>query len=388
MNSKNLATIFQQYEENFDTFNQGKRGGESFKWLIAKEFPVLMDKALESSNEDFPAALLQVKKLATGLIENGQHLPFHGLCEIAKQAPSEVRQMFVDLYADVGGSRLKSIDKIVAFIRKSDELLTRYYPQSHLYQNDLHSVSAYAFLYDPENNYLYKYKEAKAFADCTEYEGEIGGSEAIRLDAFYRMCDELVKAIKADEKLLSTANQRYEGKFGLNHDELHQDTSKHILAFDIIWCCGKYKLLDGIEYEHRSQQERSEYERRLREARAAYTALQESERKQILLTEALLYLRKAFGVGSKVTNKANETGTVTKYEDTGMTVALDSGTKNFGPIPAFCNGALRADLPGFDNAVEKYREALAKRNYTESDHILKLGNFKPYEDLLEVLMDD
>lgn len=59
---------------------------------------------------------------------------------------------------------------------------------------------------------------------------------------------------------------------------MHPDTAKHILLFDMIYCCSTYNLFKGINYvvprskERQLMQERKEKARELKENLDAATA--------------------------------------------------------------------------------------------------------------------
>lgn len=72
----------------------------------------------------------------------------------------------------------------------------------------------YLFLYDPDHNYIYKATHALAFADCVEFYDDWGWGDSVRLDVYYRMCDQLVKAAKADKDLMAADARRFLGEWG------------------------------------------------------------------------------------------------------------------------------------------------------------------------------
>ena len=244
MNGNNLSQIFRHYIDKFAYIN-GDEHAEYYKWQVCHEFPKLMQDALSADNDNFAKALYEAKKCTENIIDSYTQ-PFNGLVEYAKSEPDTVRNMFVDLYADDGGDIKVQMEKIADFFRRSNELLEKYTPDSFLYKQNSHSVSAYLFLNDPNHHYMYKATQSQRFADCVEFYDDWGTGDNIKLDIYYRMCDELVAEIKSCPELLETDRSRFDGKLKLSGGELHPDAEKHILAFDIIYCCSVYDLFDGL----------------------------------------------------------------------------------------------------------------------------------------------
>ena len=206
MNQNNFNQIANHYIEHFESIN-GPEHKEYYKWQIAAQFKPMMDKALESSDDAFPKALMEVKKTTYNLIDSFTQ-PFYGLSRFAEKEPGTVRQMLRDLYQDDGGNLKARQDRIVQFLNQSHALRDHYFPGSFLYNDDFHSVSCYLFLYDPDHNYIYKATHAREFADCIEFYDDWGQGECVKLDVYYRMCDEIAEAAKNHTALISNDNIR------------------------------------------------------------------------------------------------------------------------------------------------------------------------------------
>lgn len=93
-------------------------------------------------------------------------------------------------------------------------------------------------------------------ADCVEFYDDWGWGDSVKLDVYYRMCDQLVKAAKADKDLMAVDARRFLGEWGQNSDSLYPDPEKHILAFDLIYCCSTYGLFKGITFERPKTKDR------------------------------------------------------------------------------------------------------------------------------------
>lgn len=161
---------------------------------------------------DLPGMLYEAWKASENLIDSANQQPFYALVSYAKEEPETVRKMFRELFADDGGNLAERQEKIIAFIQSSEELKAKYAPGSWRYTNDQRSVMAYLFFHDPEHNYLYKATQAHEFADCVEFLDDWGAGANFTLDVYYRMCDELVAAIKDSPALLQTHMKPIRGK--------------------------------------------------------------------------------------------------------------------------------------------------------------------------------
>ena len=254
MNTTHFNQIVKHYIERFEYLNDNEHW-EYYKWQICGQFRSVMDAALSASAEAFPDALYEAKKLSKNLIDSVTQ-PFAGLVEFAKREPETVRRMFLDLYADDGGNYQVKQQKVQDFLQKSHALRDQYFAGSWMYTDDFHSVSGYAFLYDPDHNYLFKSTQARDFADCIGFMEDWGYGAATHLDVFYRMCDEVVAQIQKTPELLKTDASRFDRNVFPDADQFHPDNAKHILCFDLIYCSTVYHLFHGITFKPISLQEK------------------------------------------------------------------------------------------------------------------------------------
>lgn len=198
MNKKNLHHIFANYIDRFAELNDAAHD-ETFKWWAAVRFRQLMDKALRKDGKAFVLALEPIKKVVEVIID-GKMQPFGGLVAIANdneyKFAGDVKQLFLDLFANDGNDLEVREKKIAAFLKRSEELrLATKYSKYYSYKQTARSVSGYLFLYDPDHHYMYKASEAHRFADVVEFYGDWGSGDQINLNVYYKMCDELVAEI-------------------------------------------------------------------------------------------------------------------------------------------------------------------------------------------------
>ena len=385
MNTQNLQQIFAHYTERFEELNDAKND-ENFKWRTAKQFRERMDLALSKDGSEFADVMKSfVKDKITKTIIDNYTQPFAGLAELARKEPETVKNMLLALYADDGGDLKIREEKIYAFFIQSQKLLDRYFPNSFLYKQDAHAVSAYLFLYDPDHHYLYKPTQARLFADCVEFYGDWGSGNNIKLDVFYKMCDELVAEIKKCPALLETNQSRFDGRFRVKPEDMHPDTEKHILAFDLIYCSMVYDLFKGITFKTITVKEKKLYQERLKKARELQTAYQDAERNCQKLKQAEEHYNEIFVSGATVRNAAYGNGKVLSCEKKIVTVKFEPTEKvvKFDYYSAVVNGYLKFEDALDDETAKEYK-ALFKRHTEVYAAVEKYEkDLKKYSDILE-----
>lgn len=385
MNGKNLQQIFCQYIENFDYVNCTEHR-EYYKWQICEQFSGLMQKALIATPEEFVSSLNEVRKCTSNIIDSYTQ-PMTGLVEVAKHNQGEdaekVRQILKDLYTDDGGDLQVRTNIIADFIGRCDELMNKHFPGSFRYKQNSHSVSSLLFLNDPDHHYMFKASHCQDFADCVEFYDSWGSGDNIKLVVFHRMCDELMDAIKSCPELLETDASRFDGRLKLIGGPLHPDTEKHILAFDIIYCCSTYNLYNKVSYTKRNSKEKELYGAMKTKAEKLLHEYEEVAAENDKLQEALKCVSKAFVVGDTITHTKFGKGTVKSIE--GLILVVSFPTKEVrGSIPVMiANGLLKCEKEDYFKEMETYCDVLKK--YDTIPRRLEYAQkvLEPYADYLE-----
>ena len=378
MNQKNLNDIFEHYIEKFEYIN-GPENGEIYKWQIANQFRSVMDEALASSDEEFPDKLYVAKKLSANIVDSYLQ-PFYGLVKFAE--PGTVRKMFLELFRDDGGNLANRQQRILHFLNSSHFLRDKYYKESYLYTDDYHSVTSYLALYDPDNNYILKQTQSRKFAECVEFYEDWGTGENVDLAVYYKMCDELVDAIKHNEALMKTDGSRFDPQLG--YGDLYPDEAKHILAFDIIYCSTVYNLYSGISIVKRNAKERSLYEERKNKAREMKAQLDEIYTQKQRLDDACRAIEKAFSVGTEVEHFKQGSGTITAVGE-GYVYYLRDGTDKpikLGIPLSYAKGILKLKK-GTVMEAEVNLDLLLLHDKMPGRVSYAEGQFAPYADDLE-----
>jgi len=382
MNNDTINQVFAHYIENFAFVNSGDHI-EYYKWQVCYEFKTLMDEALAAPSDEFAKALMKAKKCTSNMIDSFT-TPFYGLVRFAEEEPETVRQMFIDLYASDDGDLSVQMNKIEAFFNKSNELLEKYSPDSYLYKQNSHSVSAYLFLYDPDHHYMYKASECKTMADCIGFYDDWGSGDNIRLDVFYRMCDEILEEINKCPELLDTNESRYDGRLKLRPGELHRDTNKHILLFDIIWVCMAYGMFDAIPFMKPTTKERKLYVENKEKAEKLKVAYDAAMKNEAELEEALEYFSTAVRVGDTVTHKKYGEGTVSQVNTQYIFIDFPSQgeIKQLGLPVVIANGIIKYNADDFDEKLSKYKTVMSKASSIPKQLDFAAKALEPYEEYL------
>lgn len=336
MNTEHLSQIINNYLARFEELN-GPVHMEYYKWQIAHDFKRLMDEAIAAPNEEFPAKLYAVKKLTQNIIDSYTQ-PFNGLVEFSKKEPDTVREMFVELFQTEKASINEKQIAIQSFLETSHQLRDKYYPDSFLFNDDLHSVTGYLFLYDPEHNYLYKASHCRSFADCVEYYDDWGYGIDTKLDVFFRMCDQVLEFLKKDEALMTAAS----GRFDIDSDGMHPDREKHILLFDLIYCCSTYGLFKGINYVTPKTVERKLMQERKEKALELAAKLAEAQERLGQLSETTEWLRDSLKPGIKILHKSFGEGELLQATDQALTIHIAGvGQKTLGTEACISGGLIK-----------------------------------------------
>lgn len=383
----NISQVFAHYIENFVKLNDDEHE-EYYKWQVCYEFPELMDNALAASDEDFATELMKARNCTRNIIDSYTQ-PFAGLVELAKREPAAVKQMLKDLYAPDGGDIDKQMQQIEAFFDSCNTLLDTYFPGTFLYKPNSHSVSAMLFLYDPDHHYMYKATECKDMADCIGFYDSWGSGDNIKLDVFYRMCDEMLERVKECPELIATDESRFDPAFKKLRDiPLHPDSEKHILLFDMIYCCYAYDLLNTIPFQKPNTKEKKLYIENRKKAEGLLEEYRVAASNFSKLQEAMDYIQSVIKEGGTVRHK--------KYGDCDVKEVNIAEGKNrltidvpgkeeptvLGLAVVLANGIVTVDVEGFAEKIGEYRNVLK-----DADGICRRLKFaesalKPYEEYL------
>ena len=382
MNTNHLQQIFAHYIEQFDRINNTEHR-EYYKWQIIKVFHDRMDDALRASAKEFPKKLYEIKKLSDNLIDSYTQ-PFHGLVKFAEKEPEIVRQMFLSLYSDDGGNIKERQNRVQDFLKNSHALRAKYYPDSYLYKDDMHSVTGYLFLYDPDHNYIFKSTHASKFADCVEFYDDWGSGDTVKLDVYYRMCNQLVEEIKASDALLATDANRFTDCWGQDPDTLYPDPEKHILAFDIIYCCSTYNLFKGITFVRPKTKERQIIQEHKEKALQLSKKLEEAKSRYEMLEKAKEYINSVYVPGTAIHHVTYGAGIITENNGSGIHVNFSQiGEKRLGTFVSAANGLITVNAEDYSEKIKAYAALLKEDSSIRNRLSFAEKEFAPFAEYLD-----
>lgn len=238
MNKENLHELINRYEDNIGLI-YGDEHDELFKWRAMKVWRdewFKPDTAFTSFSDRFSAA----KKEFSLFIDNSRMHPSSGVIKLCEQEPDAVESLFREvLFANAHGDIAAVQDNMERFLDGYENLRQKYFPGNWSFKQDRHSASVFLAMNDPDFNFVFKSSEAHTMAKYLDFGFNIGSGMSFSLPNYYRLCEEIVNALKEHESLLAT-------HFSKLTDEHYKDQSLHLLAFDLMYCCRTYNFYRGL----------------------------------------------------------------------------------------------------------------------------------------------
>ena len=332
MNIQNLHKLIDRYEENFLMINSGKANepDEIFKWKAAKTFRDVWFSE-EAKKMKFAEKFNLAKKDFDILTDNSYVSPSNGIVKVAEKENEAIESLFETiLFAEDGGDLAKRSNNMDKFLDEFDKLRAKHYPESFKFKQERHSASCYLAFFSPDNNYIYRFSDAEEFAKHIEYGKDIGSGGDFSLARYYEMCDIIVDALSEHTSLLSK-HDALVAERNKASEEYYVDKSRHILAFDIMYCCRTYNFYAGIAHASKKEsikafalaelreKERREREERIAEAENELHALElESEKYNCISLLNVEVHQSLYGRGIVIEQNKNK-----------ITVKFDGGEKSF-----------------------------------------------------------
>lgn len=240
MNTENLHELINRYEAKLDKLYD-KNNDELFKWRAMKTWRQEWFKP-EDIFSSFAERFAAAKKDFSLLIDNSRMHPSSGVLKLWEKEPETVEHLFLDvLFGDAHGDVDAAQNLMDTFLEEYEKLRQKYFPGNWSYKQDRHSVSVYLAMNEPKFHYVFKSSEALMMAKYIDFGFSIGAGANFSLVNYYRLCDEIVAALreKEHEGLL-------EKHFAKLTDACYNDQSLHLLAFDLMYCCRTYGYYKGL----------------------------------------------------------------------------------------------------------------------------------------------
>lgn len=238
MNYENLHELINRYEAEIDRLYDAEHD-ELFKWKATQTWQREWTKP-EGSFASFAERFNAARRDFSILIDGSIMHPSAGIIKLWEKDPTGIERLFKEvLFADVGESISAAQDHIEAFLEGYELLRQKYFPGNWSYKQDRHSASVFLAVNNPGFHYIYRSSSASAMANYAEFGFSIGSGGSFSLVNYYRLCEELVAALKQHPSLL-------EKHFSRITEDLYYDESLHLLAFDLMYCCRTYNLYHGL----------------------------------------------------------------------------------------------------------------------------------------------
>ena len=282
MNQANLAKLFHNYIESYNVLTDAEHD-ELYKWRAVNHFQKHWNLEADEFGEMFKQAMEQ----SFNIVNNSIVQPANGivfLCKQDKKTEEEVREEFRKLLAPDGGDIRARQDRIDTFAAAINEKLQNAAPGKWKYDQDRRSVIMYLSFISPDDNFMFKSTEARAFANGCEFGEDIGSGQTFRLDVYYRMCRELAEEIKKNEKLCALLEDKLQAEANVDENETNSITEVagryNIYAYDIIYCAHAYNLYGDIPVRKKTKLSSIEQKKQDRQIRIQELASQRDEAKE------------------------------------------------------------------------------------------------------------
>ena len=341
MDTDRLQKIFENYAEKYETII-GSEHRETAKWTAVSRFQKFWDLDAVNFGEMFKTALED----AEGLISEAAYQPVNGITYLCRQGTDvmeNVREAFRDLLTPDGSDYALRQEKAETFVKRINQILKDTAPDKWKYHQEISAAVLYLAFADPDDNYLYKEAEVKAFCEYLDAGDTIVTDDRLDLPAYYHMCDEVLSEVNQQADLLQMVGDALSEEADEADDSsvTEIDGDNHILVFDIIYCAQNYNLYENAKS---------------RKGKAA-SATVEEEQVKVKLEKELAGLQERLNEvsgrlesvpfpdirGIAVSHKRYGIGCVGDQEERHFHVKFDSGEKKFMLPDAFAKGFLTTE---------------------------------------------
>lgn len=329
MNRKNFETVLEQYISRLAELEQADDSDQVYKWRAVGCFK----RFWNLNAADFAGMFGKAMQEAENLLDDAAMQPLAGLrMLLARESEAEyVRECFRFLFSEDDGNLKKRQERAEFFADKINERIRYYERGTKKYLQNRDHVIYYLNLWKPEENYMFDEASAAGWAGCAEYDGDFG-SRNFSLESYYKMCDELLEAIRENEELTGPYNELFEEELDGYDDQMH------ILVYDIMDCASLYRYYAGMDIRKVPGRERT----KAAEAKAAQEKLkQEIEMKEKRLKELQdKPVNLPDVVGKQVSHKTYGDGVVQSNDNGTLMVHFEKADKKFKYPSVFTQGFL------------------------------------------------
>lgn len=230
--------VIKHYKEHFASVDKEER----YKWEALGWYK----KHWKIDAEDFAGMLANAFSKTSNLLSSGMYYPYKMITEYAQANPEEVRRIFkvlhdenlplAERYQVFRDSCKSRIDQLMKELPGREKALNHY--------QDLRAVMVYLTFEYPEKYYLFKSTMYSDFRDRIGFREEKGNQASVigKVGNFFRMCDMILDAVKADQELIYMHKSRLD-------ETCYSDEALHLLTMDIVYYGSNYMTED--DFKHR-----------------------------------------------------------------------------------------------------------------------------------------
>jgi hypothetical protein len=344
MDTERLQKIFEHYAEKYENVINSERR-ETAKWSAVSRFQKFWDLDSANFGEMFKTALEE----AEGMVGEAAYQPVNGIAFLCRQGTDtmeEVRDAFRELFTPDGSDYALRQKKAEDFVGRINGILKETAPDKWKYHQEISAAILYLAFADPDDNYIYKEAEVKAFCEYLDVTDEIFSGDRLDLAAYYRMCDEVLNELNQQTDLLQMVGDALSEEADETDDSsvTEIDGDNHILVFDIIYCAQNYDLYEN-ERGRKSKAALASEEEEQAKVRLE-RELAELERKQKTMADRLAEIAYPDIAGAAVSHKRYGSGHVSAQSGRQFSVDFGTGEKKFMLPDAFAKGFLSTEDEG------------------------------------------
>ena len=236
MNYDNLHAIIERYENDFE-YIYGKNG-EMAKWRALKAWQNAFHSPESKGNfkEKFNAA----KKAFSFYVDTRYEHPSTGIIKLWEKEPEKMEHLFLEvLLGDPCGDASKTESNMTEFLNEFEILRCKHFPEAISYKVTPHSASVFMTLDNPSFNFIFRIGVARTMANYIGFEDNLGNGEKPNLANFYKMCSEIVSAMKEHKNL-------FQKHVSYLADDMMDDPEHHMMVFDLLHCSVYRKYYTGL----------------------------------------------------------------------------------------------------------------------------------------------
>ena len=367
MNSDRVKVLANIYMERYNDIIS-KENDSRDKWAAVSSCA----KKWNVDAEDFAGMVGNALKKASYLIDEEQIQPMQGILYLCKKGRTqEVRQEFSRLLARDGGDIADRQSKVGSFVKAINAMLADEAPDKWQYRQKIRTAIRYLAIIRPEENYFFNAAQSAEFAGYIEADEEIGYDKFLKLQNYYRMCDDVAAYLQERTDLLDVVNRGLaeKGKKIGDPDIADIDPQLHILVYDLIDVSYRFQFYDE-KAANRKSKISTVAQRKIDRTKKSAELLTQRESCVDRLDTVIAEQDKTKVPslkGRRVEHQAFGSGKITDQEGKYLTVEFRDVTKKFALPGAVVKGFLKFDDSKYTDIFRTMEEIQARRRQYEDE---------------------